>query len=114
MAEMGSKGGKIGGKLRAANMTPEARRASASLAAKTRWSGKPQEVSTAERQEIALGKIAALFEEQMTSAGLTEEEKDAKVADFSAYVREKVKNAKTSKSQGQPHSDSRPERYQTA
>jgi hypothetical protein len=37
MAEMGRKGGKIGGKHRAANMTPEQRSDSASKAARKRW-----------------------------------------------------------------------------
>jgi hypothetical protein len=37
MAEMGSKGGKIGGKRRAARMTPQQRSESASQAARTRW-----------------------------------------------------------------------------
>jgi len=37
MREMGSKGGKIGGKRRAANMTDEQRSAAASMAAKARW-----------------------------------------------------------------------------
>lgn len=38
MAMIGSKGGKIGGTKRAANMTPEERSKSASEAAKARWS----------------------------------------------------------------------------
>ncbi|MGI8992145.1 MAG: RNA-binding protein [Bryobacteraceae bacterium] len=42
MAEMGRKGGKIGGKRRMDTMTPEARSASASKAAKTRWAKKPK------------------------------------------------------------------------
>jgi hypothetical protein len=37
MAQMGRKGGKIGGKRRAANMTEEQRSAAASLAAQARW-----------------------------------------------------------------------------
>jgi hypothetical protein len=37
MREMGSKGGKKGGKARAAKLTPEERSASASLAARARW-----------------------------------------------------------------------------
>ena len=37
MAQMGRKGGKIGGKRRAANMTDEQRSAAASMAAKARW-----------------------------------------------------------------------------
>lgn len=42
MALMGSKGGKVGGKKRAQNMTPEERSKSASEAAKARWA-KPKE-----------------------------------------------------------------------
>jgi hypothetical protein len=93
MAEMGSKGGKIGGKRRAANMSPEQRRASASLAARARWSGtKPQLVTAAEvKREAALRKIAVIFEEQMTSIGLNEEEKNAKTAEFAAYVNDAVR-----------------------
>jgi len=37
MAEMGRRGGAIGGKRRAANMTEEERRQAAFLAAKARW-----------------------------------------------------------------------------
>jgi hypothetical protein len=92
MAEMGSKGGKIGGKRRAENMSPEQRRASASLAARARWSGqKPQLVTAAEvKREAALRKIANIFEEQMTSMGLNEEEKNAKTAELVAFVSEAV------------------------
>jgi|GEM_PF-4013502 hypothetical protein len=43
MAMIGSKGGKIGGTKRAANMTPEERSKSASAAAKARWSKVKQE-----------------------------------------------------------------------
>lgn len=38
MAEMGRKGGKIGGKRRLKTMTPEQRKAAARKAAKARWS----------------------------------------------------------------------------
>ncbi len=41
---MGRKGGKKGGAARAANMTPEERRASASAAAKSRWAKPPTEL----------------------------------------------------------------------
>ena len=44
MAMIGSKGGKIGGTKRAANMTPEERSKSASDAAKARWSKHRAEV----------------------------------------------------------------------
>ena len=93
MAEMGSKGGKIGGKRRAANMSPEQRRASASVAARARWSGtKPQLVTAAEvKREAALRKIAVIFEEQMTSMGLNEAEKNAKTAELVAFVSEAVR-----------------------
>jgi hypothetical protein len=40
MAEMGRKGGRIGGKRRLKTMTPEARRSSASKAARARWAKK--------------------------------------------------------------------------
>lgn len=91
MAEMGSKGGKIGGKRRAANMSPEQRKASASLAARARWSGKKPPVDPVEaKREAALHKIATIFEEQMTSLGLSEKEKNARVADFAAFVNSKV------------------------
>jgi hypothetical protein len=91
MAEMGSKGGKIGGKRRAANMSPEQRRASASVAARARWSGKKPQVDPVEaKREAALRKIAVIFEEQMTSLGLNEEEKNAKTAELVAFVSEAV------------------------
>jgi hypothetical protein len=110
MAEMGSKGGKIGGKRRAANMSPEQRRASASLAARTRWSGKKLELETAEsKREAGLRKIAAILEEQMTSMGLSEEEKNAKTAELVAFVSDAVSeklvpHATQSK---QPHTEAR-------
>ena len=91
MAEMGSKGGKIGGKRRAANMSPEQRRASASRAARARWSGKKPQVDPVEaKREAALRKIAVIFEEQMTSMGLSEAEKNAKTAEMVAFVSEAV------------------------
>jgi len=87
MAEMGSKGGKFGGKRRAENMSPEQRRASASRAARARWSGEEPQPATAEaKREAALRKIAAILEEQMTSLGLSEEEKNAKTAELVAFV----------------------------
>ena len=103
MAEMGSKGGKIGGKRRAANMSPEQRRASASLAARARWSGtKPQLVTAAEaKREAALRKIAVIFEEQMTSMGLSETEKNARVAEFAAFVDSKVSSGPRAKQPAQ-------------
>jgi hypothetical protein len=42
MAEMGRRGGKIGGKRRMTTMTPEQRREVALKAAKARWSKHPQ------------------------------------------------------------------------
>jgi hypothetical protein len=91
MAEMGSKGGKIGGKRRAENMSPEQRRASASRAARARWSGqKPQPATAEAKREAALRKIAAILEEQMTSLGLSEEEKNAKTAELVAFVSDAV------------------------
>ena len=97
MAEMGSKGGKIGGKRRAENMSPEQRRASASLAARARWSKKPQVVIMEPKRDIAMRKITAILEEQMTSLGLTEEEKNAKIAEFAEFVDSKVSSAPHSK-----------------
>lgn len=98
MAEMGSKGGKIGGKRRAANMSPEQRRASASLAARARWSGKKPQVDPVEaKREAALRKIAVIFEEQMTSMGLNEAEKNARVAEFAAFVDSKVSSGPRAK-----------------
>jgi hypothetical protein len=40
MSEMGSKGGKIGGKRRAENLSPERKREIASQAARARWGKK--------------------------------------------------------------------------
>lgn len=45
MAEMGRRGGKIGGKKRAENMTQQQRRESASKAARARW-GKEESTPT--------------------------------------------------------------------
>jgi len=106
MAEMGSKGGKIGGKRRAANMSPEQRRASASRAARARWSGKKPQVDPVEaKREAALRKIAVIFEEQMTSMGLTEEEKNARVAEFAAFVDSRVSSAPRAKQPTQLQSE---------
>jgi hypothetical protein len=105
MAEMGSKGGKIGGKRRAENMSPEQRRSAASRAAKARWSGEKQPAVAEEKREAALRKIANIFEEQMTSLGLSDEEKNARVAEFAAFVDSKVSSAPRAK---------RPARLQSA
>jgi len=80
-------------------MSPEQRRASASLAARARWSGtKPQLVTAVEaKREAALRKIAVIFEEQMTSMGLNEAEKNARVAEFAAFVDSKVSSAPRAK-----------------
>ena len=43
MAQMGRKGGQIGGKRRMDTMTPEQRTANAKLAAKARWADKKKE-----------------------------------------------------------------------
>ena len=40
MAEMGRRGGRVGGRMRAANMTPEERSNAAALAARARWKKK--------------------------------------------------------------------------
>jgi hypothetical protein len=42
MAALGRKGGKIGGKARAANLTPERRKAIALKAARSRWDNKTE------------------------------------------------------------------------
>ena len=47
MAQMGRKGGKIGGKRRAANMTEKQRSEAASLAARARWANQDKASSTA-------------------------------------------------------------------
>jgi hypothetical protein len=110
MAEMGSKGGKIGGKRRAENMSPEQRRASASRAARARWSGeKPQPETVEAKREAALRKIAAILEEQMTSLGLSEDEKNAKAVELVAFVSDAVsaKLAPPAKQQERPHSVAR-------
>lgn len=93
MAEMGSIGGKIGGKRRAANMTPEQRRASASLAAKARWGN--SDSAEIKRQE-GLRKIAQILEKQMTDIGLSEEEKNRRTELLMTAVEETV-NARSSK-----------------
>jgi hypothetical protein len=110
MAEMGSKGGKIGGKRRAENMSPEQRRFAASRAARARWSGEKPKPATAEaKREDALRKIAGILEEQMTSMGLSEEEKNAKTAELVAFVSDAVseKLAPRAKRPGQPQSEAR-------
>lgn len=79
MAQMGSIGGKIGGKKRAQNMTPKERHESASLAARARWSKSPTGAAEVKKQE-GLRRMAQILEKQMTDMGLSEEEKDRKTA----------------------------------
>jgi hypothetical protein len=87
MAEMGRKGGRIGGKRRAANMSQEARHRAASLAARARWSGKTSEApSVEEKRDTALRKIAAILEAHLTYLGLSEKEKNTKTAELSRFV----------------------------
>jgi hypothetical protein len=93
MAEMGSLGGRIGGKRRAENMSPEARKASASLAARARWAGKTSDQTVEEKREIAAEKIASILEKAMADMGLSEAQKDEKIAEMAAIVDSAV-NAK--------------------
>jgi hypothetical protein len=86
MAEMGSLGGRIGGKRRAERMTPEARRMSASMAARARWNKGPLAVSQDEKRQRAAEKIAAILEQAMTDMGLTEDQKDAKTAEMATIA----------------------------
>jgi hypothetical protein len=102
MSAMGRRGGRIGGKRRLETMTPEERRVRALNAAKARWGGnKVVKMPAVEsKREAGLQKLAAIFEEQLTNLGLSEEQKDARVAEFAAFVDAKVaaaKNAKHSK-----------------
>src|ERR1039457_2338666 len=88
MSAMGRKGGKIGGKRRLETMTPEERRTRALNAAKARWGGDKIVVkmpAVESKREAGLQKLAAIFEEQLTSLGLSEEQKDARVAEFAAF-----------------------------
>jgi len=91
MAEMGSIGGRIGGKKRAERMSPEARRMSASMAARARWNKGPANLSQDERRQRAAVKIAAILEQAMDDMGLTEEQKDAKTAEMAAIAMAAVK-----------------------
>jgi hypothetical protein len=100
MSAMGRKGGKIGGKRRLVTMTAEERQARALQAAKARWNKNKDAVkmSPAEsKREAGLRKLAAVFEEQLTSLGLNDEQKNAKVAEFAAFVDAKVASSKSAK-----------------
>ncbi len=92
MAEMGSIGGKIGGKKRAEKMTPEDRKRSASLAARARWNKEPMEETQETRRQRAAQEIAAILEKAMDDMGLTEAQKDAKVAEMTAIVKEAIES----------------------
>jgi hypothetical protein len=94
MAEMGSIGGKIGGKRRAANMTPEQRRSSASFAAKARWGNSD---STEIKRQEGLRKIAQILEKHMSDMGLSEEDKNKRTELLMTVVEETI-NARSSKS----------------
>jgi hypothetical protein len=100
MSAMGRKGGKIGGKRRLVTMTPEERQARALQAAKARWGGNKElvKVSAAKsKREAGLRKLSVIFEEQLTALGFNEEQKNARVAEFSAFVDAKVASAKSAK-----------------
>lgn len=100
MSAMGRKGGKIGGKRRLITMTPEERQARAFAAATARWKGKRGVVEMLpadSKREAGLRKLAGIFEEQLTSLGLNEEQKNARVAEFAAFVDAKVASAKSAK-----------------
>jgi hypothetical protein len=105
MAEMGSLGGKIGGKKRAEKMTAEARRASASLAARSRWNKNRLEESSQIRRDEGLRKIAQILEDQMTEMGLSEEEKNARTEALVEIVKQAiaVKTKAASKSEEPLH-----------
>lgn len=105
MAEMGSKGGRIGGRQRAARMTPEQRSEAASMAARTRWSGvKPvkSEFKQAPVPESPLQAISAILEKRMAELGFTEEEKNKTTAEFAEFVDSKVAAAAESLRAKQP------------
>jgi hypothetical protein len=53
------------------------------------------------KREAALRKIAVIFEEQMTSMGLSETEKNARVAEFAAFVDSKVSSGPRAKQPAQ-------------
>jgi hypothetical protein len=91
MAEMGSIGGKIGGKRRAEKMSPEARKASALLAARARWAKtETPEESIEMKREQGLQKIARILEQHMTDMGLDEGEKNEKTMVLISVVNEMV------------------------
>jgi hypothetical protein len=85
-------------------MTAEERRARALNAAKARWGGNKlvRMPAVESKRDAGLQKLAAIFEEQLTSLGLSEEQKDARVAEFAAFVDAKVASAKTAK-HSKPH-----------
>jgi hypothetical protein len=49
------------------------------------------------RQKAGLQKLATIFEEQLSSLGLSEEQKNARVAEFTAFVDTRVASAKSAK-----------------
>lgn len=49
------------------------------------------------KREAGLQKLAGIFEEQLTSLGFNEEQKNARVAEFTAFVDAKVASAKSAK-----------------
>jgi len=100
MSAMGRKGGKIGGKRRLVTMTAEERQARALQAAKARWNRNKEMVKISpakSKREAGLQKLAGIFEEQLTSLGFNEEQKNARVAEFTAFVDAKVASAKSAK-----------------
>lgn len=88
-------------------MSPEQRKHAASKAARARWGKKDEEsnvVALESKQRVAARQLAALFEEQLTALGLTDEEKDQRVSEFSKFVDVKVSAARTAKFSKQLHS----------
>jgi hypothetical protein len=61
------------------------------------------------KREAGLRKLAGIFEDQLTSLGFTEHQKNAKVAEFSAFVDAKVASAKSAKQPKLLHSAARQE-----
>lgn len=71
-------------------MSPEARKASASLAAKARWGGNVSSDSLKLKQQVGLKKIAQIIEQHMTDMGLSEDEKNEKTALLVSLVNETI------------------------
>lgn len=73
-------------------MTPKKRRNSTSMITRYGWNKVPLKLSQEKKRQLAAEKIIAILEEAMNDMGLTEDQKEAKVAEMEAIAMDAVKS----------------------